>query len=78
AMAKTASELIPASRDEAATIQRRVCESLDNAIIKAGDLAADDVFQALVQLRYEFVESFSLKDAKGRLTQFNLPSVLPV
>ncbi|TDB43314.1 DNA circularization protein [Photorhabdus luminescens] len=78
AMAKTASELIPANRDEAATIQRRVCESLDNAIIKAGDLAADDVFQALVQLRYEFVESFSLKDAKGRLTQFSLPSVLPV
>ncbi|WP_237387336.1 DNA circularization protein [Xenorhabdus sp. Sc-CR9] len=78
AMARVASEFTPANNQEANELQRRVCHTLDGALIMSGDLGTDDIYQSLMSLRHEFITSSELQGAEsGRLTQFSLPAVLP-
>ncbi|WP_340620308.1 DNA circularization protein [Xenorhabdus siamensis] len=78
AMAQIASEFTPANNQEAHDLQNRVCHALDTALVMAGDLSMDDIYQSLMSLRDEFMTSSALKGAEaGRLAQFSLPAVLP-
>ncbi|PHM60615.1 DNA circulation protein [Xenorhabdus stockiae] len=78
AMVQVASDFTPSSNQEAHDLQTRVCQALDTALVMAGDLGVDEVYQSLMALRHEFMTSAELKGAEsGRLAQFSLPAVLP-
>ncbi|PHM21919.1 hypothetical protein Xbud_03846 [Xenorhabdus budapestensis] len=77
-MAQVASEFTPANNQEAHDLQKRVCHALETALVMAGDLSMDEIYQSLMALRDEFITSAALKGAEaGRLAQFSLPAVLP-
>ncbi|WP_338803572.1 DNA circularization N-terminal domain-containing protein [Xenorhabdus griffiniae] len=78
AMAQVASEFTPANNQEAHDLLTRVCQALDTALVMAGDLGVDEIYDSLLSLRDEFITSATLKGAEaGRLAQFELPTTLP-
>ncbi|REF28617.1 prophage DNA circulation protein [Xenorhabdus cabanillasii] len=65
AMAQAASEFTPANNQEAHDLQKRVCHALDTALVMAGDLSMDEIYQSLMALRDEFITSAVLKGAEA-------------
>ncbi|WP_338804418.1 DNA circularization N-terminal domain-containing protein [Xenorhabdus griffiniae] len=78
AMAQVASEFTPANNQDAHDLLTRVCQALDTALVMAGDLGVDEIYDPLLSLQDEFITNATLKGAEaGRLAQFSLPSALP-
>lgn len=78
ALSVVAGQSDPTNSTEAAGYQREVCESLDEAMTITGDLALDDIYLSLLNLREQVVIFFTDKGSEsGRLSSYFLPSVLP-
>lgn len=77
AVATLSTQALPSSSNEAADQQREVCAVMDNALTQLGDLAMDDVYQQLSEMRSAVVTQYIHKGSEsGRLTQYSLPSTL--
>ncbi len=79
AVATLSTQTLPSSSNEAASQQRDVCLVIDEALTQVGDLAMDEVYQLVHEMRGAVVTQYIHKGSeKGRLTQYSLPSTLSV
>ncbi|HGJ5864546.1 DNA circularization N-terminal domain-containing protein [Arsenophonus nasoniae] len=70
--------LIPTNSYDAARYQKKLCQSLDNAIRHTGDLALDEIYLLLLDMREQGVSYFiQMGSEQGQLAQYQLPDVLP-
>lgn len=70
--------VIPTNSHEAASRQKKACQVLDNAMLHAGDLAQDDIYLLLLNIRQQVVNYFvQMGSERGRLAQYQLPDIFP-
>lgn len=78
AMASSAAEANPTSRDEAEQLTQRVTRQIDSALVAVGNRADDDMYSALLSVRSAFLSTMITRSSGlSDLMQVTMPQPIP-